>query len=167
MRTLRALRYNNIMEERCRICGLLDAPGIKRKMRMCYLCQGAYQRFRNDPKWGTIKKGGLTYTNGRLTREPGSVREVPNVPSGNWFRYIVRERLLRGLTRYPYVYSGKESDTKWLPDKKYPWDDVHTVPHDLHKMTSQQAIALEIVDIHYEEPIAAEGHIGQWGPPVT
>lgn len=96
----------------------------------------------------------------------GPVKEVPNVPSGNWFRYIVRERLLRGLSRYPYTYSAYDERSQWIPDKMPPWNDVHTVPWDFHLVPPTKAIALGIVDVpETEGSDEPEGHIGPWGPP--
>lgn len=167
MLTLRGSGYNKVMKARCRVCGILDAAPVVNRNRLCYPCQGAYQRFRNDPIWGTKNAGGFQTVRGKLRFE-GPVREVPNTPSTNWFRYIVRERLLRGFCRYPYAHHrARESDPRWYPDKMPPWDDVHTVPSDIGKMTPAQAIALELIDVPHEQPDQRLSEIGPWGPPTV
>lgn len=135
---------------------------------MCYMCQGAYRRFRADPGWGMTTVGGFRKNKrGELVFD-GPAREVPNAPSSNWFRYIVRERLLRGLCRYPYaVHQGRETDSKWHPDKMPPWDDVHTVPSNIDKIPPAQAIALGLVAIPHVQPDPRLSDIGPWGPPDT
>ncbi len=130
------------------------------------MCQSAYQRFRVDPGWGTVTKGGFQTIRGKLVYD-GPLREVPYVPSGNWFRYIVRERLLRGLCRYPYRKDRARSvDTKWFPDRMPPWNDVHMVPQDIGAMKPEQAIALGLVAHPHTQPDPRLSDIGPWGPPV-
>lgn len=153
------------MRTRCRICGLLVTE-LATQTRTCFMCASAYQRFRHDPRWGTKTVGGFQKVRGKL-RFDGPPREVPNVPSGTWFRYIVRERLLRGLCRYPYTKQHARShDTQWHPDKMPPWDDVHTIPWDFNTIDPQHLIGLELVDVSHEEPDDRIGNIGSWGPPA-
>lgn len=152
------------MGKRCRVCGLLGT-GIAPATRLCYKCQSAYQRFRADPGWGMKTVGGFQTVDGKLVYS-GPQKQVPNVPSGNWFRYIVRERLLRGLCRYPYTRQHARShDVNWRPDKMPPWDDVNTIPQDHHLIDPQHLIGLGVVDVPQEQNFEPEGYIGPWGPP--
>lgn len=107
--------------------------------------------------------GGLRKVRNRLV-DDGPLREVPNAPSGNWFRYIVRERLLRGLSRYPFIYAAFEQKHYWYPDKMPPWDDIHIAPTDFADIPPKQLVALGIADV-LEQNFEPDGYVGPWGPP--
>lgn len=114
------------MGKRCSICGLLEGPICRLHNSWCTYCRSAYARFRRDPGW----------------------RGCP--PGAQWFRYIVRERLMRGYNRYPHKQKGHDiqhGNIHWEPDRKPPWPDVNFAPEDVHLVSIAQAIRLGIIDV--------------------
>lgn len=154
------------METRCRICGLIDIVAHTHRSRMCYMCQGAHRRFQTDPGWGMKTIGGPQTVRGKL-RFDGPLREVPNVPSGSWFRYIVRERLLRGLCRYPTTQPKRDKNQHWNPDKMPPWNDAHLVPSDGFEIPPLMGLVLGLVEAPHAQPDPRLSDIGPWQPPAT